>query len=166
MGADAVRRSLLIGIMFGVLLWLILPELALANDCPVEDMRDCFGTAQAATTAAVALTVLAVIISMILNAMPIIGTAKGLVEFITGRDLVTDQELAWWERVLGVVPFVGAATTVGTVAAKTARAANTVGRTMGEAHNAALFAKYLDALRTAERAEDIIESLRNTGCLV
>lgn len=38
---------------------------------------------------------------------PGIGTAKGIVEAWTGEDLLTGEELSWWERGLGVLPIVG-----------------------------------------------------------
>ncbi len=39
--------------------------------------------------------------------MPVVGTGKGIIEAFSGRDLATGEELAWWERGLGVIPIVG-----------------------------------------------------------
>lgn len=38
-----------------------------------------------------------------------------MVEAVTGRDLVTGQELSWWERALGVVPVIGGLAAVGVI---------------------------------------------------
>ncbi|MGL5860710.1 MAG: pre-toxin TG domain-containing protein [Phycicoccus sp.] len=42
--------------------------------------------------------------------MPFVGTAKGVIEAGTGRDLLTGEELAPWERALGILPLVGGLT--------------------------------------------------------
>lgn len=77
-----------------------------ADNC--GSLTDCYHTAAAALAALVGLSVLfGVVLSMALDFVPGVGTAKGIVEAVTGRDLVTGQELAWWERLLGVVPVLG-----------------------------------------------------------
>lgn len=45
-------------------------------------------------------------VSMLLNLTPGIGTAKGLYEGITGKDVITDEKLTTTDRILGVVPYV------------------------------------------------------------
>ncbi|MBX9246484.1 pre-toxin TG domain-containing protein [Actinotalea ferrariae] len=77
---------------------------AAADNCSV--FTDCFGVANSAIEAAFGLSLLAVL-SMVLDFVPVVGTVKGVVEAITGRDLLTGQELAAWERALGVLPLLG-----------------------------------------------------------
>lgn len=93
---------------------------AWADNC--GSPADCFGAAGSFTTASYGLLAL-VGLSLLLDFLPVVGTGKGIVEAVTGRDLVTGEELAWWERALGVVPVVGGLAAVGSVA----RAADTVG---------------------------------------
>lgn len=90
-------------------LWLI-PDVAYADNC--GSLGDCFGTLRAAVAATVGLAIFGTILSVGLDFIPVVGTAKGLIEAITGKDLVTGEELALWERALGVIPFAGAATDV------------------------------------------------------
>jgi len=45
-----------------------------------------------------------VMLSIGLDFVPGVGTIKGIVEAITGRDIITRQERGWWERVLGIIP--------------------------------------------------------------
>lgn len=35
------------------------------------------------------------------------GELKGLVEAVTGKDLITGEELAAWERMIGILPYIG-----------------------------------------------------------
>jgi len=80
---------------------------AWADNC--SSLSDCYDTARAALAAAVALGIFATLVSVGLDFVPGIGTAKGILEAITGKDLITGEELAWWERALGIVPLAGAA---------------------------------------------------------
>jgi hypothetical protein len=48
-------------------------------------------------------------VSLALDFTPIVGDAKGVVEGLTGRDLLTGEELSPWERALGFIPLVPAA---------------------------------------------------------
>jgi hypothetical protein len=41
-----------------------------------------------------------VIVSNLINLIPEVGTAKGVVEAFRGKDLITGDELSWWERAL------------------------------------------------------------------
>ncbi len=86
------------------LVQLLLPAPAAADNCSV--FTDCFGVANSAVEAAFGLSLLAVL-SLVLDFTPVIGTGKGLVQAVTGRDLLTGEELAAWERALGVLPLVG-----------------------------------------------------------
>lgn len=86
---------------------------AAADNCSV--FTDCFGVANSAVEAAFGLALLAAL-SMVLDFIPVVGTAKGVVEAITGRDLLTGQELAWWERALGVVPILAGLGALGAAA--------------------------------------------------
>lgn len=110
--SGALRRRLrLLQFVVGVwtawaLLGLLLAPPAAADNCSV--FTDCFGVANSALEAAFGLSLLAAL-SLVLDFVPFVGTAKGGIEAITGRDLLTGEELAAWERALGVVPFLGAA---------------------------------------------------------
>lgn len=88
------------------LVQLLLAPSAAADNCSV--FTDCFGVANSAVEAAFGLSLLAAL-SIVLDFVPFVGTAKGIAEGVIGRDLLTGQELAGWERALGVLPFVGAA---------------------------------------------------------
>lgn len=113
-----VLRIVLIASVTAVLALFVLPSTAYADNC--GSLTDCYGTAQAALAALVGLSVLfGVLLSLALDLLPGIGTVKGIIEAITGRDLVTGEELAWWERALGFVPVLGALAD----AAKAAKAA-------------------------------------------
>lgn len=83
-----------------------LPHSALADNC--GDLSDCYNTLRGALAATVGLGALAILLSMLLDFVPIVGTLKGAAEAITGRDLITGQKLEDWERLLGIVPLGGA----------------------------------------------------------
>ncbi|HXY38995.1 MAG TPA: pre-toxin TG domain-containing protein [Vicinamibacteria bacterium] len=44
--------------------------------------------------------------SALVNLVPMIGTAKGAIEAFTGKDMVTGEHLAWWERGLNIVAVI------------------------------------------------------------
>ncbi|WP_435924041.1 RHS repeat-associated core domain-containing protein [Paenibacillus sp. DYY-L-2] len=46
-------------------------------------------------------------VSMALDFVPIIGNAKGIIEAVTGRDLITGEKLAAWERALAIAGPLG-----------------------------------------------------------
>jgi Pre-toxin TG len=46
-----------------------------------------------------------VVLSIGLDFVPGVGTIKGIIEAITGRDIITRQKRGWWERVLGIIPL-------------------------------------------------------------
>jgi len=73
---------------------------ASADNCSV--FTDCFGQSGAAAEAALGLTLLAGL-SLVVDFIPIVGDVKGLIEMRTGRDLFTGEELAPWERSLGLI---------------------------------------------------------------
>lgn len=102
----ATQLALGAWLVFSVLHLLLAPAAA-ADNCSV--FTDCFGVANSAVEAAFGLSLLAVI-SLVLDFVPVAGTGKGLVEAATGRDLLTGEELAAWERALGVLPLVGGLT--------------------------------------------------------
>lgn len=105
------RSAVLLGLIG---LWLLaLAAPALADNCGTPS--DCFGQAGSFGTTAYGLLGLAAI-SLFLDFVPLVGTAKGLVEAVTGRDLLTGQELSPYERALGAVPFIGGVAAVAGVA--------------------------------------------------
>jgi hypothetical protein len=102
----------------------------------------------AATAGLLVLTFL----SLALDFTPIVGTVKGAIEGITGRDLLTGQRLAAWERAIGWVPFLGKAGHVAAAvgaAGDVARAVRAVDR-VGDVVDAAG-----DVTRAADRAGDV-----------
>ena len=46
-------------------------------------------------------------ISTALDFIPGVGTGKGIIEAFTGKELVTGEKLAPWERALGIIPIIG-----------------------------------------------------------
>ncbi|MEV4417451.1 pre-toxin TG domain-containing protein [Catellatospora sp. NPDC049609] len=133
---------------------MVLPGAAYADNC--GSMSDCYYTARAALAALVGLSVLfGVLLSVGLDFVPGVGTVKGVIEAITGKDLITGQELAWWERLLGIVPVIGGAAGVAAAIAKGGRAIDDiadVGRAADRIGDAAEAAR--DAERAAEAARD------------
>lgn len=81
---------------------LLLAEPALADNCSV--FTDCFGQANSAAEATFGLALLSGL-SLLLDFVPVIGDVKGVVEGVTGRDLLTGEELSPWERALGMIPL-------------------------------------------------------------
>jgi hypothetical protein len=86
---------------------LLSPEMAFADNC--GSFQDCFSTQRAAVAATVGLGVFATLLSLGLDFIPVVGTVKGGIEAITGKDLITGEKLEPWERMLGIVPYVGQA---------------------------------------------------------
>jgi len=102
-----IRAALFAGLCAAFAVFLA-PGVAFADNC--GSLSDCYNTARAALAALAGLAILfGVLLSVALDFVPVVGTVKGAVEAVTGRDLVTGQELAWWERLLGIVPIVGGA---------------------------------------------------------
>ena len=122
-----MRKAVRACLIPGALLLGLLPAVAWGDNCGT--LADCFSTARAAIAAAVGVGLFGVLVSFGLDLIPGVGTVKGIIESITGRDLVTNQELAWWERLLGVVPYGRAAE----AAIKGAGAAVAVGKGLGAA---------------------------------
>lgn len=69
---------------------------AVADNCGT--FLDCFNQSNAAAEAAFGL----VLLSLLLDFVPIVGTAKGWIETVTGRDLITGEQLSAVERALGI----------------------------------------------------------------
>jgi hypothetical protein len=94
---------------------LVLAEPALADHC--QDPSDCFQVQRSALAAAIGVTSLAAF-SLFLDFLPFVGTAKGFVQLLTGRDLITGERLSTFDRLTGWIPFAagkaaGAATSLG-----------------------------------------------------
>lgn len=114
-------RATLTGLLSAILAVLLLPGVAFADNC--GSLTDCYLTARAALAALAGLAILfGVLLSVALDFVPVVGTVKGVIEAVTGRDLITGQELAWWERMLGIVPVVGGAAGVIGAASRGSRA--------------------------------------------
>jgi hypothetical protein len=75
---------------------------ALADNCGA--FTDCFGQTGSAAEATFGLAFLSGL-SLVLDFVPVVGDVKGIAEAVTGRDLLTGQELEPWERALGLIPL-------------------------------------------------------------
>ena len=73
-------------------------EPSYADNC--GSLSDCFKQSK---TAAIAVAMTALLASLLLDFSPI-GYAKGLLEAVIGKDILTGDKLAWWQRVLNLVP--------------------------------------------------------------
>lgn len=148
----------------GVLaIMLALPPPSLADNC--GSLGDCYRTLQAAIAAAVGVGLFTVALSVALDAIPGVGTVKGVIEAITGRDLITGEELAWWERALGIVPLGGAMVGAGVGFYKAGKALDRLddltdlGRAVDRADDLA------DAGRAIDRADDAAGAIRHSSDL-
>lgn len=136
-----IRRLIIIIVAICCGLFL-LPDVAYADNC--GSFSDCYNTLQAALAAVVGVGLFAALLSFGLEFVPVVGTGKGIIEAFTGRDLVTGEELAWWERMLGVVPIGGALIGGGVIVAKGIRHADDIGD----------IARHTDEVGDATRAFD------------
>lgn len=84
---------------FGLLM--AMAEPAAADNCGTP--TDCFSTADAASDSLVGLGFLGML-SMALNFIPYVGTAKGVVEAVVGYDILTGEQLSTTDRLLGLIP--------------------------------------------------------------
>nr|WP_253299365.1 RHS repeat-associated core domain-containing protein [Paenibacillus barcinonensis] len=91
----------------------------------------------------------------VLDFAPIVGNVKGVIEAITGRDLVTGEKLAWYERGLGVLGPLGKGVNKATSLLKFAdEAVELTGKAVKHADDA------VDAAKTAGRnADDAIDAI-------
>lgn len=140
---------------------------AAADNCSV--FTDCFNQANAAAEAAFGLTLLAGL-SLALDFLPFVGTAKGGIEAVTGRDLLTGEELAPWERALGIIPFLPGSVLlrglddVGDVAGATRRVGGAPpARHLDEFPNRSLVDEYRNPATTPARRARISEQLGEEG---
>ncbi|NWL90478.1 hypothetical protein DMN77_23300 [Paenibacillus sp. 79R4] len=96
-------------------------------------------------------------VSMALDFVPIVGNAKGLIEAVTGRDLVTGDKLALWERGVGILGPLGkgvsATAKLGKVATEAAGGIALVSKVTG----------VTDAVKSGERVvEGVTETAKAT----
>lgn len=89
--------------LIGLFLYFAFPDVALADNC--GSLTDCFNTQRAAVAATVGLGIFATLLSIGLNFVPVVGQVKGIIEAITGKDLITGDKLETWERAMNLVPF-------------------------------------------------------------
>jgi hypothetical protein len=157
-----IRGAVLIvgAVVVSVIGW---PGVAYADNC--GSLTDCYFTARSALAALVGLSVLfGVLLSVMLDFIPGVGTAKGIAEAISGEDLITGQELEWWERVLGVLPLLGglvAAIAAVSKMANAADAASDIARGADRAADTADAAS--DAARGADRAGEAADTAGDTS---
>jgi hypothetical protein len=129
------------------LAWLATDAVA-ASDCSFP--ADCFGTERAGLT-----VLFGTLLSVGLSALPIVGTGKDLIEAITGRDMVTGERLAGWERLLNVVSApLGILPGAGAIdeAASMPRVVRAADEAFGAAHEVGAAARGVDELAAAAPA--------------
>lgn len=80
---------------------LAIPAVVLADNC--GSYSDCYDTGRAATEAAAALAMAAIVFSTALDLSPV-GPLKAAAQAFTGEDLVTGEKVNRLEQVLGAVP--------------------------------------------------------------
>jgi hypothetical protein len=100
----AVCRVLLVrapALKLALILVLILDLSAFADNC--SGLSDCFGNARAAALVA---AVLPIVVSVLIDFSPL-GNIKGIIVSILGKDIITGDKLTVFDRILGVVPFLG-----------------------------------------------------------
>jgi ribosomal protein S18 len=150
-----MKKSALVVLVFSVVL-LFYSEPAMAHNC--SGLQDCY---QQSKLAALAAALIALLLSLLLDFSPI-GYWKGLLEAITGRDILTGDKLAWWQRALNLVPGgKGARTAAKAVddVSDIAKAVNKVsdaakvGEELGDTAKAA--GKVSDAAKTVDKASDV-----------
>lgn len=147
-----------IGFRWGALLVVtalfFLAEPVRADNC--GSLWDCYGTIQAAVAATVGLAVFAAVLSIGLELIPVVGEIKGIIEAITGKDRITGEDLAWYERVLGVVPIGGALIGGAIAIGRGARRASALVEVVGDAGRVVNRAGDLGGIgRAAERMGEV-----------
>lgn len=90
--------------------------------------------------------------SLALDLIPFVGEAKSFAELITGRDLVTGEEVNRWMAAAGAVPFVGKLTKVGKVAKTGAKIATKATKNAPELVKSAEV--IVDAAKTSGKVAD------------
>jgi Pre-toxin TG len=148
-------------VLFGaVLIACFAPAVAHADNC--SDLVDCYSTARAALAAFIGMSVfIGMAISFGLGLLPGIGTAVGVWEAFTGRDFVTGDELAWWERALGIVPIMGPVMRIGGPAIRVG--ADVLGELGSVLRNADRAGEVGEVVRDASRLGDATETARDAN---
>ena len=147
-------------LIFTVFLFLI-PTSVLADNC--SGLTDCFNSARAALAASVGLGIFLTLLSVGLDFVPIVGDVKGVIEGITGRDLITGQELSAFERAMGAIPLAGRFAAAAGALATVARAADRMDDIADAARAAGRIDDVGDAARAAGRVDDVGDAARAAG---
>lgn len=136
-----------------------------ADNC--GSLSDCYMVIRNAIIAGGAI---AIGVSLGLDLLPVIGDLKGILEAITGRDSVTGERLAGWQRILGAIPVIGripdlirasgSLAKVASEAASVAKAAAASGDVVKTAEATQAAAK------AANEAADIAKALDDAGDIV
>ena len=158
-----IKKSAIIALFcFGFLLFYSEP--AMAHNC--SGLQDCY---QQSKLAALAAALIALLLSLLLDFSPI-GYWKGLLEAITGRDILTGDKLAWWQRALNLVPGGKGARTAAKAVdeiSDTAKAVNKVsdaakvGEELGDAAKAA--GKMEEAAKAVDKVGDVAKAESNAA---
>src|SRR5262245_1851771 len=99
-----MKRALLIALVMVAAL-LLQSHAAFATDC--QEITDCLANDVRGSIAALAGVALLIGLIVAPEIFGPIVIAKGIAEAITGRDLLTGQQLDWTDRALGVLPVLG-----------------------------------------------------------
>jgi hypothetical protein len=133
---------------------LLLPNVVRADNC--GSLSDCYSTLQVALASLLGIGVFAGLLSLLLDFSPA-GTLKGILEGIIGKDLITGEKLAMWQRLLGIVPggkYLGKLEEISKVASSLPKYKTTeiLGKYLGE-ETGKVFGKNVKYLNETERAK-------------
>ena len=115
------------------------------------DMRKIRDLMEILAWTALAMGLVGGLLSMGLDFVLVVGDAKGLLESLTGRDAVTGDKLAAWERALGAIPLLGGAATTGAAVGRMARKAGP------------MMDLFSDMLRRVRRGERTLDGASDVG---
>ena len=133
-------RKIYLGALLVAFVLLIYVEPSYADNC--GSLSDCFKQSK---TAAIAVAMTALLASLLLDFSPI-GYAKGLLEAVIGKDILTGDKLAWWQRLLNVVP-----------------AGKGIGTVVKNADELVDIAKAVDKANDATKAVDNVSDIAKAG---
>ncbi|QYO62563.1 polymorphic toxin-type HINT domain-containing protein [Leptolyngbya sp. 7M] len=97
--------------------------------------------------------------SLALDLTPGVGELKGLVEAVTGKDLITGEDLAAWERMIGILPYLSDVGKLIQKAGDIARAVEAGSDAAKAAGAAGDLANAQKAAQQADQAADFLEQM-------
>lgn len=93
---------------------------------------------------------------------PEVGETNGAVEALTGRDIITGEQLAPWERIIGIIPLIGDAGKIIDAGSDIARAAEGAKDAANIAAGAGDLTKARKAAEAAENAAKELDDVAGT----